>query len=218
MATKIIGDLADTGSEAGFSTVEYAAVRKVMSEHLKNATKSNTRTEAIIREHASNMRKLLGSYDYEAINLPIIMKNGAEMDIPEFRQYLKTIEALSLAYMHLFGRDIAFLLVSGMLAKFRNSNSLSSHYSRLVEELEGRIMYYKGRTNAEMRIMSGINCGIKEMENGIFRFFRKKKIASARARMSRREEKIKAFDSKAKKFADVLENMNSIVAEEADTL
>ena len=141
MATKILGDLADTSSEASFSTIEYSAVRKVLSEHLKNATKSNTQIEAIMKEHTSNMRELLGSYDYEAINLPAIMKNGAGMGVQEFRQYLKTIEAISVAYAHLFGRELAFLLVSGMLAKFSNSNSLNSHYSKLVEELGGRIRY-----------------------------------------------------------------------------
>ena len=68
-----------------------------------------------------------------------------------------------------------------------------------------------------MRIMSNINCSIREMEYGIFKFFRKKKIASARARMSRSGEKAKALDSKAKRFAVVLENMDRIV-DESDAL
>lgn len=216
MATKLFEDPALTGAEPGFSTMEYSAVRKVIRDHIRNATKSNKNTAAIIEEHASSMRELLGSYDYEAINLPMIIKNSSEMDIQELEKYLKTIESLAVCYSGLFGKELAFLLVSGMLAKFHNSVGLNSHYAKLVGKIEEKMMYYKGKANAESRVITVLNYSIKEMESGIFWVFRKKKIRGARTRMNRSEARLKTINSKMGRLTDILESTRHILPERHD--
>lgn len=209
MATKISGDVEATGTEPSFSTMEYAALRKVLGEHLKSATKSNRHVETIIAEHASNMRELLGSYDYEAINLTAIVRNSTGMDAGELREYLRMIEALSAGYVSLFGKELAFLVVSGMLAKFHNNAVLHLHYVKLREEIEGKVAYYKGKAGAESRIIASFGFSINEMESGIFRIFRKKRIRVARVRMGKSEVRLRNLDSRMKKFAGILENMRN---------
>ncbi len=158
-------------------------------------------------EHAVSMRKLLNTYDYEIASMPVVVANSAHMNRAERREYLSNLEAIAIGYGNLLGPELTNIIMLGLPRKAKDNRAVSRYTSLLLKELEKRHGACSRRVSVEGRAAERATARLIAHGSSIFRFFRRRRIATLKRVVERRSSRIKKLETRAQRYAYLLERV-----------
>ncbi|MCL5419343.1 MAG: hypothetical protein M1354_00490 [Candidatus Marsarchaeota archaeon] len=200
--------VADSERRQQSDTFETDVLKNVIRENWRDDVKTREAVRELLfslDEHATNMRKMFGAYDYEIFGMPVIVSNTVHMKPEEARQYLAHLEAIATGYRNLLGGDIANLIMIGLPRKAKDLRGASRYTTLLVKELERRHFAYRKRMTRESMALDGLARKLAESNSGILRFFRHGRIMRLKDRKSRRLSRMAKLETGMSRYLYLLD-------------
>jgi hypothetical protein len=194
-------------------TLEKQALNKVVRDSWRNKldAKHDAKIADSLNSHAANMRKVLGTFDYEVLCMPNIIANSKQMTRSELSQYLSMIEALAIGYKHMFENDFVSILMAGLTLKARNISSMSRYFDMFVKDIENKSSSYRKKAEKVGGSVEKLAVEIERMERSLIRrFFKKGEIRLLRAHLSSRSKRIYRFTEKERYYSNISSRVRGI--------
>jgi|GEM_PF-6217012 len=187
------------------SAADFYELRKIVDEGWQSKASGIGEYEmAMFSAHASKIRSMLGSLEYEITCMPILIKNVKRMDSKERLEYISALESIITGLREEFGETLIVPLVYGIISKSKNLESAK----RYLEAVRGIFIERQRRLENALyknqRSIVRLVAMQRKYESGILRIFMRKKIASIRKRVDFRLKHSMAIEAKISKYKAIL--------------
>lgn len=200
-------EIQDVPEEAGFSTIEANAVKKIVREGWESRLKEKGTALDILNSHMQFMNRELDLLDYESLCMQVIAQRAKHMSRGELLAYTKTLEALALGYKSRFGVDFGGLLIAGVTLVSKDVKSVRKHFDYFLTHLTKGAGVYERMIERELGRAKGFDEELRLKNKGIFKFLRKKEIARLRLRIRASQLRIKKLEGKKVKYVSLAEEL-----------
>ncbi len=191
-------------------TIESSAVESILRDSWNGKLTGNPHISDLMDAHAKRIRMILGDMDYEIYVIDYVVANIKGIGREEAAKYLRIVEALALGYAKLFGREVAAVMLHGIVARSRDTKSLKKHYRGVNLEINRRIDRLSHRYDRESDAVSRIKKDLRIKDFGILKFFRMKTIKRLRASMISRERRVQRLESRIIDYATVQSKLHNV--------
>ena len=191
-------------------TIESSAVESILRDSWNGKLAGNPHISDLIDAHAKRIRMLLGDMDYEIYVIDCVVANIKGIGREEAAKYLRIVEALAIGYAKLFGKEVAAVMLHGIVARSRNTKSLKRHYRGVNLEINRRIGRLSHRYDKESDSMNRIKKDLGARESGILRFFRRGTIKKLKTSMTKKRRRLQRLESGIIDYATVQSKLHNV--------
>ncbi len=158
----------------------------------------------LLEDHVSNMKGLLSDLNYETYCIDGLIENTKNMDLSGAERYTNLMESIAYFYCNTLNKDIATAIITGIVARTKDVKGIEKYHGIIVRGLDGRMSRYRKSMSIYGLRLDALSTELKRNNTGLFRFFKRKKIATIERKIKRleaRNEKVKSKFEKAKELA-----------------
>ncbi len=162
---------------------------------------------AKIETHISNMNGIVDQLDYELFCIPHIISHSKHMAKEDLYKYLGLVESIAVGYSSIHGKMITSLLMIGLTSKAKNFGGAEKYYNAVSGDIESKLSTFNRfieRKNARIDRLSSLAA---RHNRGIFRIFRRKRVASINRRITRSRKRIEMLKKSASSISDIQRSM-----------
>ncbi len=199
-------------------SIELNAVGSILMDSWNDTLKENERISDLLDSHVKRIRVLLGDIDYEVYVVDAVIDNIKAAGRNEVEKYLHTLEALAVGYVKLFGKDVACVMLHGVVARSRSTKSLRKYYCNVNISLSGRINSLNKRYDKEKIKLHKMNSRLMFYQFGLFKFLKGRSIRRLRSRMDKKARSIEGIEERILEYAYVQSRLHNIVYGAPDSL
>lgn len=202
----------DKEREKGEQGVETDMLKTVIRQHWQSKIEGQEklaakRMMADIEAHATNMHKILDTFDYDVLCIPNIIAHSKGMSRTDLRQYMGVMESLATGYANVLDTELTNLLMVGVTNKAKNVSSATRYFELLSKDLSGKVARYDERIGVQSKRKEALSQRLSRMEGSIFRFLMGRRILVLRKKVSVRHARIGRLQAKKQKYNDLMERM-----------
>ena len=194
-----------------YGNLEAMAFRNVVQDAWRKKVKNDKVLADALEEHALHMRRMLGNMEYETFCIVNLLTHAKNMDKDEIVNYMKMIEGLTEFYKDKLGIELTSAILTGITYKARDAVSLNKYYNMAMNELEGKRKYLEFKHMKETQNVDKLALELKFYQSSLLRFFRGKKMAVLRNRITKRNGRITKIERSIVKNSSRIESINRIV-------
>ncbi len=195
-------------------TMETRILDKIVREGWESKLKADggTHTAEALESHASNMRHMLRSVDYEVLSMPHVIANAKNMTRSELKAYLCFVENLAHGYKVLFDNDLASIIIAGITLKAKDLHSIRRHFTTFIKRLEDRKSGYILKLNTESGSIDDLILELRYHESSFLKFLRKKNIIKVKRKIKAKNLKVKKLKTRAGRYDALVEELKRNVS------
>ncbi len=194
-------------------SLEYEAIKKVIREnwkrqmtasHEKSDKEEKDSKERMLEEHAKAMHGTLG-LGYEGLCMQNITINSKGMTAVELGQYLKSIEALAIAYGYVLGNnEMLNVILVGLTQVAKNTKAMKRYLNScmlMMDKKELMLVNKSSRVRAgQEQLLNRLNA----YQSGWFsRLFKKGRIQIIKRKAAKRGERLSRLASRLKEHKEI---------------
>ncbi len=200
----------DESQRAGQSnTFESDILKSVIREAWKEELGKGKPSKELMHhldEHASSMRKILNTFDYEIASMPLIVSNAMRMSHGELAGYLSHLEAIATGYSSVLGPEITNLIMLGVPRKAKDAKSAREYSASMISMIERRHGRYASRIARENKAIGRISEELsRNNSNVILRLFKKGRIVELKRDAKMRFSRLSRLESGAARYVQLLD-------------
>lgn len=185
-------------------------VRQQWASKLENSVADKQLSRQIvagIERHISNMNGIVDQLDYELFCIPNIISHSKHMSEEELYRYLGLMESVAVGYSSMHGRHITSLLMVGLTAKAKNPAGIGKYYRAVSNKVESKLQAYNSILEKRKVRIGRLSILAKRNGSGIFRIFRRKRVAAINQRIDLGMRRMESLNSKVGAITDTQRSM-----------
>ncbi len=200
----------DTQHSKYSGNIELNAVGSILRSSWNDTLKENDHISDLLDSHIKRIRLLLGDIDYEVYVVDAVIDNIKTAGRKEVEKYLHTLEALAIGYVKLFGKEVACVMLHGVVSRSRSTKSLRKYYRNMNVTLNERINALNRRYDREKIKLQKMNSRLRLYQFGFFKFLKGNSIRKLRSRMERRSRRIEVIEDRILEYAFVQSRLHNV--------
>lgn len=163
----------------------------------------------LLEDHISNMKGLLSDLSYETYCADKLIDNTSRMGRDEAEKYMGRMESLAYFYSKTLSKDIARVIITGLVLRARDLESVEKYYNSMVYGLRAKALKRSKSVSIYEFRLNTLHAELKRENSGFFRLFKKKKIVALDNKARKLEAVCAKKQSELKKVDELISRIDT---------